>query len=86
MQPKNLSELNDQELLKKRTQLKTSKTIDAGIVGFTIGIVAYSAIVNGFGFFTFFPLIITYAVVKNSANNKILASEVQKEIEARGLA
>jgi hypothetical protein len=85
MKSKNLTELNDQELLAKLKNLKTNEIIDAAIIGVTIGIVIYSAVKNGFGFFTFFPLLIAYAIVKNSKNNKILESEIQKELKARNL-
>lgn len=85
MKPQNLTELNDQELLQKIKQIKTNRIIDATMVGFTIGIVVYSAVKNGFGFFTFFPLILTYAIVRNSANNKILEQEIQKELNSRNL-
>lgn len=85
MKPGNLTELNDQELLKKVKAIKTNKIIDAIIIGFTIGIVVYSAVKNGFGFFTFFPLIITYVIVRNTTNNKILENEVEKELKIRNL-
>ena len=83
MKPKTLTELSEQELLLKIKKLKTDKIVDATIIGFTIGIVAYSAVKNGFGFFTFFPLILTYMIIRNSANNKILEKEIQKELESR---
>lgn len=83
MTPQNLAELSEQELLQKMKKLKTNKIIDAGLVGFTLGIVVYSAVKNGFGFFTFFPLILTYAIVRNSNNNKILEKEIQKELDSR---
>jgi hypothetical protein len=85
MKPDYLTELNDQELLKKMKNLKTNKIIDATIIGVTVGIVIYSAVKNGFGFFTFFPLIIAYGIIKNSKNNKILENEIQKELKARNL-
>lgn len=85
MKAENLTEINDQELLKKMKKLKANKIIDATIIGVTIGIVFYSAVNNGFGFFTFFPLIITYVIVRNSTNNKILENEIQKELKSRNL-
>ena len=85
METENLTALNDQELLAKMKKLKTNKIVDATIIGFTIGIVIYSAVKNGFGFFTFFPLIITYVIVRNSKNNKILENEIQKELQSRNL-
>ncbi|MCD0473329.1 hypothetical protein LPB87_02865 [Flavobacterium sp. EDS] len=85
MKPENLTELNDQELLQKIKGMKNNKIIDAAAVGFTIGIVVFSAVKNGFTFFTFFPLILTYLIVRNSKNNKILEQELQKELDSRNL-
>ncbi len=85
MKPQNLTEFSDQEILKKRKNLKTNKIIDATIIGMTFGVFFYSAVKNGFGFFTFFPLIIGYLIIKNSKNNKILEKEIQKEITSRNL-
>ncbi|ESU22731.1 hypothetical protein FEDK69T_19910 [Flavobacterium enshiense DK69] len=83
MKPENFTELSDQELLQKIKKMKTNKIVDAAIIGLTIGIVIYSAVKNGFGFFTFFPLLLTFMIVRNSNNNKILEREMQKEIESR---
>jgi len=85
MKPENLSELSNEQLLQKLKKIKMNAMIDALLVGVTIGIVVYSAVVNGFGFFTFFPLIITYVIVRNSANTKILEKEIQKELNSRNL-
>lgn len=85
MKTKKLTELSNQELLQKIKTIKTNKLIDALIVGITIGIVLYSAVKNGFGFFTFFPLIVTYLIVKNSENNKILENEIVNELNSREL-
>jgi hypothetical protein len=83
MKPQNLSELSDQEILQQIKKIKNTKLIDATLVGLTIGVVVYSATVNGFDFFTFFPLVITYVIVRNSANTKILENELQRELESR---
>jgi hypothetical protein len=83
MKPKNLAELSDQELAEQLKKLKNGKIIDAALVGVTIGVVAYSAVANGFSFFTFFPLIITYAVVKNAKHNSTLLREIEREIQSR---
>lgn len=85
MKPENLAELNDQELLQQLKKLKTNKVVDAAMIGFTIGIVVYSAVKNGFGFFTFFPLLLTFVIARNSKNNKILEQEVEKELKSRNL-
>lgn len=85
MKPENLTELNDQELLQKIKGMKNNKIIDAAAVGFTIGIVVFSAVKNGFTFFTFFPLLLTFLIIRNSKNNKILEQELQKELVSRNL-
>ncbi|SCY40911.1 hypothetical protein [Flavobacterium caeni] len=79
----NWSELSEQELTQKLKKLKTNKIIDAALVGFTIGIVVYAATTKGFGFFTFFPLILTYVIVRNSKSNKALEQAIQKELDTR---
>ena len=85
MKPENLSEFNDQKILQIRKNLKINKVIDATIIGITIGVFFYSVVKNGFGFFTFFPLVIGYLIIKNSKNNKILEKEIQREITSRNL-
>jgi len=80
-----LTALSNEALLKKRKELKNGKIINAAIVGFTIGIFCYSAVNNGFGIFTFFPLLIAYLLIKNSKNDKLLTVEVEKELRGRGL-
>jgi len=80
-----LTELSDQELAQKIKKIKNNIIFDAAIVGFTIGIAIYGAVKNGLEFFTFFPLILAYVVIKNSRNNKILEKEIQKELKSRNL-
>lgn len=48
-----LSELNDQELIQKQKKLKTNKIVNATLIGLLLGVSAYSAVKNGFSFFTF---------------------------------
>lgn len=85
MKPESLTELSNQELLQQIKRIKTNLIIDAAIVGSTIGVVIYSAVQNGFGFFTFFPLLLAYIIIRNSKNNKILEKEIRKEIQSRNL-
>jgi len=85
MEPVYLTELSDEKLMQKTKKIKTNKIIDATIIGITVGIAIYSAVKNGFGFSTFFPLILAYIIVKNTANNKILEKEIQKELKSRNL-
>jgi len=85
MKHENLTELTDQELLQKIRKIKTNKIIDATIIGFTIGIAIYGAVKKGCEFFTFFPLLLAYIVIRNSTNNNILEKEIQKELNSRSL-
>lgn len=53
----------------------------AFLVGAFVGIVIYSAVNNGFGFFTFFPLVFVYIIVKNENH----ARSINKEMQSRNL-
>jgi predicted permease len=81
MKGKDFTELSDQELLDKRKKLKSVFILNAVIIGVFIGIAAYSAIKNGFAFFTFFPLIFAFILVKNRTDHK----ELEQEIKSRNL-
>jgi hypothetical protein len=81
----NLSEFGNEQLVQKYKRIKTNKIIDAFIIGITIGIFFYNNVKNGFGLFTFFPLIIAYLIIKNSANTKLLKKEIEKELKFRNI-
>lgn len=83
MNPETLNGLSDSELEQKIRNLKTNKLVDATLVGVTVGIALYNVVKNGFGFFTFFPVILGYMIVRNSSNNKILENELHKELTSR---
>jgi hypothetical protein len=83
MKPEYLKELSDEELLQKAKKLKNNKIADSMIIGITIGIAIYNSVKNGLGFFTLFPIIIGYIIIRNSSNTKILEKEIQKELEFR---
>lgn len=80
-----VAELSDTELIKKKKMLKTNKVVDAFLIGFTIGAVIYGAVTNGFGFFTFFPLVITYVIIRNSKSSALLEKEIDRELQSRKL-
>ena len=50
----------DAETQKEQKKIKNNKLINAFLIGICIGISVYGAVKNGFGFFTFFPLILAY--------------------------
>lgn len=78
MNKKELSELSDEELLKKAKKLKSDSIISALLIGFCFGIIIWSVVKNTWGFLTLIPLIFIYKMVNNSKNNKDL-KEVLKE-------
>lgn len=72
MKQKELSELTDQELLDEAKKMKSTSMINAVLIGFMIGIIIYSIVVNSIGFFTLIPLFFIYKITKGSKNNKAL--------------
>lgn len=85
MKEKELTELSDQELLEKRKKLKSSTTMNNLIIGVLMGTMCYSAVKNGFGFFTFFPLILIFIIIKSSKKNKEIENEVEEIVKSRNL-
>ena len=77
--------MSSDELLKEIKKLKNNKIINAGLVGFSVGVMIYSAVKTGFSLFTFFPLLVVYLIVRNSKNNKIMEEEMQEELYFRSL-
>ncbi|TQM51626.1 hypothetical protein BDE36_3408 [Arcticibacter tournemirensis] len=55
MELENLSELSDEVLLEKIKKIKTNKILDNALIGFTIGIVVYSAVKTDLLFLHSFP-------------------------------
>ncbi|MFL0354507.1 hypothetical protein [Xanthomarina sp. GH4-25] len=78
---KKLAELSNEELLEENNKIQYNKIVNAAIIGLCIGIAVYSAVKNGFGFFTFFPLLLTYPFIKNGKKIK----ELEKELKSRNL-
>lgn len=81
MEKKKLEELTDEELLQEAKKMKSTKILDAGIVGFMIGVAIYATIKNGFGLLTFLPLVYLPIAAKNKTKNK----ELEKLLEEREL-
>lgn len=70
-------ELTNQELLDNYKKAKTSRIINAVIIGAFIGVSTYSTFKNGLGFFTFFPLFFVYLLLKNNKDFKMLENELK---------
>lgn len=76
-----LSDLTDEQLLEEQKKLKSTAIINAFLIGTFIGIAIYSAVKNGIGFFTFFPLFFAYVLF----NNRKKAKAVKDELKSRNL-
>lgn len=81
MNQKELANLTDEELLQEKNKIKSSNIVNAFLIGIFIGIAVYSAVKNGFGFFTFFPLIFVYILINNGKKFNAL----KKELKSRNL-
>ena len=64
MNQKELSELTDQELMDESKKTKPSPIINAFFIGFLVGILIYSLVVNSWGFLTLIPLIMVYRLLR----------------------
>lgn len=77
MEKKEFTDLTNEELLKEKEKIQYNKMVNAILIGFCVGIFIFSAVNNGFGFFTFFPLLLTYPFIKNGKKIKVLAEELK---------
>lgn len=77
MEQKDLSNLSKEQLLEEKKKIQYNKTVNATLIGLCIGVAIYSAVQNGFVFFTFFPLILTYPFIKNGKKIKLLEEELK---------
>lgn len=71
MEDKELSEMTDQELLEKAKKLKRTAVLNAGLIGFLIGIIAYSVVKNSWGLVTLIPLFLIYKLVNTTENQAL---------------
>jgi len=78
MDHKKLSELSDQELLDKAKKVKSNPITYALLIGFLIGVIIYSIVVNSLGFFTLIPLYFIYKLIKNSEKDKALDESLKE--------
>jgi uncharacterized membrane protein len=83
MEPKQLNELSDAELLQAAKKMKSDAIINAGFIGFLIGIVFYSIVKNGFGFFLLIPLFLIYKLINKKP--KYSKQELEQILKDRNL-
>mgnify|MGYP001165065701 FL=1 len=81
MTNKEIESYTNEELLAKQKQFKKYAVGNALLIGVFIGVAIYSAVKNGVGFATVFPLIFVYFMVKNSKKSKA----IDDAIKNRGL-
>ncbi|MCH5683099.1 hypothetical protein LWM68_01650 [Niabella sp. W65] len=83
MEQRKLTELTDEELLQAAKKMKSEAAINAGFIGFLIGIIFYSVVKNGFGFFLLIPLFLIYKLINNKP--KYNKQEVERLLKERNL-
>jgi len=77
MQPKEPSELSDQELLAEVAAVKPSPMANALLVGFLIGILIFSIWKNSLGFLTLIPLFFIFRLINQSKRKQALDAELK---------
>ena len=78
MNPKQLSELSDHELLEYAEHNKPSPIIDAFFIGFLVGIIIYSVAANTYGLITLIPLFLIYIFLKKPKRYQALKNELKR--------
>ncbi len=83
MNPNELNELSDQELLAEVRKLKSYTITNAFFIGFLIGIVIYSIIAGNFGVLMIIPLYLVYRLANHSKAKK--SKDLNKLLKERNL-
>lgn len=78
MKQKEVSELTDQELIEEEKKIKPSSIVDAFFIGFLVGVIIYSLLVNSWGFLTLIPLFMIYRLLKKSKRYEMLKNELKR--------
>ena len=82
MDPKELSQLSDQELLETAKNNKPKPIFDAFFIGFLVGILIFGAANNAWGFTMLIPLFLIYLFLKKPKQQRA----IQEELKARNLS
>lgn len=78
MNPQELSQLSDEELLELDKSSKPSPLFDAFFIGFMIGILIFSATASAWGLTSLIPLYLIYIFLKKPKKYEALKSELKK--------
>jgi hypothetical protein len=81
MEENELATLSDEELLQRAKNIESSPITNAILIGFLIGIIIYSILVNSVGLFTLIPLYFIYKLVIKSKRN----TAIEKIMEERNI-
>lgn len=79
---KDYDKLTREELLAIQKKIKQRLTASAIIVGFSIGIMVYGLVKNGFGFlYVFIPLLLVAIIYKDSKNLQQKLTDIQTALQ-----
>ncbi len=82
MNPDDILNLSNEELIDEFNKIKPSPYFDAFFIGFLIGIVIFGIVVNTWGFATLLPLYLAYIFLKKGKRHEAL----KKEMHQRGIS
>jgi len=83
MEEKKFNELTNEELLVLKKKSKSTKVINASIIGFCVGIAGYSLFVAGITWPTIFPLVLAVIAYKYLGKNE---KALDAELKSRNLS
>ena len=76
-----LSKLSEQELASEIKKMKSFSITNAVLIGFLMGIIIYSVVMNTWGFLSIIPLYLIYKLVNDPRNKRL--KEMEKILEER---
>jgi hypothetical protein len=78
---KDYDKMTVEELLAAQKKIKQRQTASAVIIGFSIGVMTYGLVKNGFGFlYVFIPLLLVGIIYRESKNLQQSLIEIQTAI------
>lgn len=83
---KNYTQRTLDQLLAEEKNIKKQEIISAVIIGFSVGVMIFGLVKNGFGFiYIVLPSLLIYGIYKNSQKLKANQKQIRAEIEARNM-
>lgn len=84
MNPEELSQFSDQELLNEVKKIKSAQLINATLIGFMFGVIIYGVAKNYLGFFGLIPIFLVFRVF-NNPKAKAHKNQVERLLKERDL-